>query len=306
MNSASVFAPAKLNLFLAVTGRRPDGFHELESLVTPIEFGDDLTAIRAPGEDFSLACAAPGVPLDESNLVLRAARAFRTASGWTEGVRFVLEKRIPMGAGLGGGSSDAVAALRALNRLAGEPLGEPALERLAAQLGSDCPLFLRAGPAVMRGRGELISPVAPGPAARLRGRRILLFKPGFGISTAEAYAALARGGGRGKEGGGRNLHYLESAAAEARLTGWLADPGAPVENLLFNCFEPVAFAKHLALPTLLEKLRLDFGLAPLMTGSGSACFAMLDHKPAPEAGAIAAAIREAWGPSAWVMETAIP
>ena len=300
MNSVTVASPAKLNLYLAVTGRRVDGFHNLVSLVAQVKWGDVLKVewrkakggSSEAGDGFSLECSDPGVPMDGSNLVLRAARAFRAASGWREDVSFSLEKRIPMGAGLGGGSSNAVAALRALNHLAGGPLGDGALAGLAAQLGSDCALFLHEVPVAMRGRGEIIE--ALGPVARLRGRKVLIFKPGFGIATAEAYRALARGS-----------NYLPAGEAEARLAGWLGDPNAPAAELLFNSFERVAFAKYLALPTLLDDLRRRFDLAPLMTGSGSACFAFPREGTGAFSDAVAAAIREAWGPSAFVVETEI-
>ena len=284
-------APAKLNLFLAVTGRRADGFHDLVSLVTPVEWGDTLTIEAAT--DFSLTGDDPAVPSDETNLVLRAARAFAAATGWRGGAKFFLEKRIPMGAGLGGGSSNAAAALRALNTLAGNPLAPPALAAVAAQVGSDCALFLNGGPVVMRGRGERVEPVAAEPAARLRGRRVVMFKPDFGISTPWAYARMAA----------KPETYLPESQAEEQLAEWLGDNSAAAERLLFNHLEAVAFAKHLALPTLLEELRTRFALAPRMSGSGSACFALLPESAPVPVAAITAAIRAAWGPSAWVVET---
>ncbi len=285
----SIFAPAKLNLFLAVTGRRADGFHDLVSVASRIDCGDTLRVEWAP--EFSLTCDDPAVPVDETNLVLKAARAFVAATHWQGAAKFSLEKRIPMGAGLGGGSSDAVAALRGLNRLAGEPLDGPALAAMAAQLGSDCPLFLHDGPVVMRGRGERIAALPAGAAARVRGRRVLVFKPAFGIATPWAYARLAATAPAG---------YVSATETEARLAAWTADPHAAVETLLFNSMEPPAFAKFLALPALLDQLRTDFRIAPRMSGSGSACFAILreDAVVAP----IAAAIRGAWGESAWVIE----
>ena len=288
MSRLSVFAPAKINLFLAVTGRRTDGFHDLVSVVAPLDFGD--TVHVEPEETFSLRCDAPDVPCDETNLVLKAARAFAAAvPDWRGGAAFSLEKRIPMGAGLGGGSSDAVAALRALNKLAGEPLSFAALGQLAAQLGSDCPLFLAGGPVVMRGRGERVEPLPETAARRLAGRQLLLFKPEFGISTPWAYAQLAA------EAPG---NYLPAAEAEERLAAWLREASAPAEALLFNNMERAAFAKHLGLPTLLDDLRARYGIAPRMSGSGSACFAFLNaDTPTRE---VTAHIRRSWGESAFV------
>jgi 4-diphosphocytidyl-2-C-methyl-D-erythritol kinase len=292
MNSAVLSSPAKLNLFLAVTGRRADGYHDLLSVAAPVAWGDTLRA-ELSDRGFSLACDDPAVPLDDSNLVLRAARAFRGASGWTGGAAFVLEKRIPTGAGLGGGSSNAVAALRALNLLCGSPLDAGRLAGIAAQIGSDCPLFLQDGPAVLRGRGERVARMEEGASARLSGRRVLLFKPGFGVGTAWAYGKLADA----REA----TRYTPRDSAERRLGAWVADRASPAEGLLFNGFEPVVFSKFPGIPLLLDRLRRDFGLEPRLTGSGSACFALLpDHA---EPAAAEAAIRDAWGPSALVVET---
>lgn len=293
VRAISIFAPAKLNLFLAITGRREDGFHDLVSVVARLTFGDTLRVEEGEPGRFGMTCDDPAVPCDESNLVLKAANAFAAATDWRGGANFALEKKIPMGAGLGGGSSDAVAALRALNDGvgAGQALASAALTGVAARLGSDCPLFLQEGPVVMRGRGERVSSLPVGAANRLTGRRVLVFKPAFGIATPWAYAQLAAGAPRS---------YLPAVEAEARLAAWLENPNAPAEELLFNNMEPPAFAKFVALPVLLERLGREFGLAPRMSGSGSACFAFL-----PEdlpAGPIINLIQGAWGQSAFVVE----
>ncbi|MSU23338.1 MAG: 4-(cytidine 5'-diphospho)-2-C-methyl-D-erythritol kinase [Opitutus sp.] len=305
MSPLSVLAPAKLNLFLAVTGRRADGYHDLVSVAAPLEFGDTLT--MEPAETFSLTCDDPAVPTDETNLVLIAARAWAEATGRRGGAKFVLQKRIPMGAGLGGGSSDAVAALRALNAREGRPLESAALAELAARVGSDCALFFPGGPVVMRGRGERVAPLAAPVAARLRGRRVLIFQPGFAIATPWAYAQLAA-----KAPGS----YWPARDAEARLAAWIGEAGAPAEALLFNNMEQPAFAKFIALPALLDRLLTQFGLVARMSGSGSACFALLPEPatvaagsrrpaagPAVPVAAITQEIRAAWGPAAFVVET---
>jgi 4-diphosphocytidyl-2-C-methyl-D-erythritol kinase len=294
VNTVTEFSPAKLNLFLAITGRRPDGYHDLVSVAAPLDFGDTLEARseeRGPGSQFSLECDEPEVPTDGTNLVLKAAQAFAVATDWERGVQFKLTKRIPVGAGLGGGSSNAVAALRALNKLSGGALAETKLAEIAASLGADCALFLKNAPVIMRGRGEVIGPLPA--AARVRGRRVLLFKPGFGIGTAWAYARLA------KEA---PAHYRAAAEAEAHLAAWLGG-AAPVEALLANNMEGVVFAKYVALPVLLAKLQREFGVTARMSGSGSACFALLrdDFVTAP----LVARIRECWGPTAFVREARI-
>jgi 4-diphosphocytidyl-2-C-methyl-D-erythritol kinase len=299
VSAHSFFSPAKINLFLAITGRRADGFHELVSVVAPVEFGDTLRVQETgdggqeTGEQFTLECDNPAVPVDGTNLVLRAVSAFAEETGWRGGAKFFLEKRIPVGAGLGGGSSNAVAALRALNQLAGGPLDAARQAEIAAGLGSDCPLFLHDGPVVMRGRGERVEALPADAMARLRGRRVLIFKPGFGISTAWAYARMAVDAPR---------HYLPAAEVEARLAAWITGE-ASAEELLCNGMEGVAFEKFLALPVLLEALREEFGLVARMSGSGSACLALLG--PAAPVAAITARIREFWGEAVFVTETKI-
>ena len=181
--------------------------------------------------------------------------------------------------------------MRALNRLAGGVLSAAELSEVAAEVGSDCALFLRGGPVVMRGRGERVEAVAERAAARIRGRRVLVFKPAFGISTAWAYGRMAAEAPRS---------YLPAELAEARLAAWMGDEAAGAEDLLFNNMEAVAFAKFPALPVLLERLRDEFRVSPRMSGSGSACFALLREGVSVEA--MTARIREAWGVSAFVQQ----
>lgn len=267
------------------------------SVVVRVELGDRVkceVGTQNAAARWELGCDAAEVPVDGTNLIMKAAEVFARRTGWRGGAKFFLEKRVPMGAGLGGGSSDGVAALQALRRLSGMDVSEAAMDEMAAELGSDCPLFLRDGPVVMRGRGERVELLAETAARRLRGRRVLIFKPAFGIATAWAYGRMAA---KAPES------YLPAEEAEARLAAWASDASAPVEALLFNNMETVAFAKFLALPTLLEQLREEFGVAPRMSGSGSACFAFLPEEM--ESGKIAGAIREAWGESAFVAETRV-
>lgn len=293
MTSVVVFSPAKLNLLLAITGRRADGFHDLVSVVAPVKFGDTLRAEATTDGRFTLVCDDPAVPCDETNLVLRAATLFKVAAGGALGARFILDKRIPLGAGLGGGSSNAVAALQALNQLVPEPLGRETLLELAIKLGSDCPLFLHGAPVVMRGRGERIEPLAAQAGARLSGRRVLIFKPSFGIATAWAYGQMAANAPES---------YLPPIEAEAFLSRWLTS-AEPVEKLLFNNMERPAFAKFIALPTLLERLRAEFGLAVAMSGSGSACYAVLREDTPLHA--VKACILKAWGEHTFIVDTEI-
>lgn len=310
-------APAKLNLMLAVTGTRADGFHEIVSLVAPVPAlcdelemeicagapADSLECISAEKaaefsgtEKFAGTDFARGVPVDASNLVLRAAAAFREIFPAFPHVRFLLKKRIPHGAGLGGGSSDAVAALLLAAEAAGtlfgaraaEICGGNALHALAASLGSDCPLFLAGTPLVMRGRGEITEKLAPAEIAALADKKFLIFKPAFSVSTAEAYGAMKRAAPR---------FYTPRAEAERRLAAWRADPaGTPIP--FFNDMEAPVFRKFVALPAVFRVLRERFGICAHMSGSGSACFAEI--LPQTDVPAVAACIRECLGDSAFV------
>lgn len=292
MNSLTLDSPAKINLMLSVHGPRGDGFHALTSLVVALQFGDRLSVTRNAGSCDALRCTDAAVPTGEANLILRASRAFRAATGMSHSFDFYLEKRIPMGAGLGGGSSNAAVALRAMNELSGSPLKQEELLRIAADLGSDCPFFINPVPSRMRGRGEWIEPLPGAVAANLRGRRVLLFRPEFGIETAWAYRHLMAAGPSA---------YEAEAVAQARLEAF--EQSGQLKELLANSFESIVGEKYLAIPCLLEALRAS-GHASLMSGSGSCCFAL------PEDGAEARAIRgicqSAWGGGIFFIETSIP
>lgn len=282
-------AQAKLNLSLAITGRREDGFHELVSLVAPIALADTLTL--DVGRPLGLTCDDPSLPVDGTNLVLKAASAYARRRPSAPTGHFHLSKRVPHGAGLGGGSADAAAALRLLDRASGEPLGPEALEALAAEIGSDCTFFVRGQAAVMRGRGERLAILPPTARAALAGRKVVIAKPPFGVPTPEAYGLLAKAG-----------KYRPSAQAEAELAAWVARPSADPTDLGNDLAAPV-FAKYLALPAGLASFGRVTGLNWHLTGSGSACFAWADDG-FDQAG-LRADVGRAWGAGAWVTETVI-
>lgn len=298
VSTVSLTSPAKINLFLAVTGRRADGFHDLLSLAVPVEFGDELHVELTASPGIVLECDDPTLATDESNLVVRAALAFRREVPFDGGARFVLQKRIPQGAGLGGGSSNGASALLALNRLTGMPLTPGKLSLLAGEIGSDCALFLDGGAVVMRGRGERVEPLAERVRMRLNGRRVWIIKPSFGVSTPWAYRMLAAEAPR---------LYLPAAEAEQRLATWVNAPSTPISCLLYNSFEAVVFRKFVGLPLLLKRLADSFGLVTAMSGSGSACFAFSsDSSDEPRRTAdIVRVVQEAWGRGALVVETRV-
>lgn len=179
-------APAKVNRELRLGGRRPDGYQEIRSRVVSISLADSVTVERGAGF-LELACEGLAVPTDDSNLVVRAARVLAERLGRPPDARIRLEKRIPVGAGLGGGSSDAARTLGLLVRLWESPLAPEELATIAALLGSDVPFFLTGGEADVEGRGERVTPLPDSPPEDL-----LLLVPPFAISTADAYAAHRR------------------------------------------------------------------------------------------------------------------
>ncbi len=276
---------------LSVHGRRADGFHTLTSLVVALKFGDTLT-IRMGGSRDVLRCSDPAVPLGPENLVLKAAAVFRSRLGRAEYFEFDLDKRIPMGAGLGGGSGNAAVALRGMNQLLGEPFNNAVLCELAAELGSDCPFFIEGQPARVSGRGEVIEPVAAEVAERLRGSRLVLFRPDFGVETAGAYGRLAAGAPGS---------YEREAAAVDRLDH-LIESGK-LGAVLFNSLEASVGSQYLAISTLLAQLRAA-GVECLMSGSGSCCFALLE-KDATDVDQIKGIVRDAWGEAVFWVETSI-
>ena len=183
-------SPCKVNFILNILGKRPDGYHELETLLYPVPLRDFLTfEPSAPGVE--LTCSDPHLPVDGRNLVYRAAKTFFQAWPSRTGARIHLEKRIPLAAGLGGGSANAAVTLLGLNQhLPASPWRWSGCA-LAVELGSDVPFFLQSNPALATGRGEIIEPLEP--FASLQGFHMILIHPGFGISTPWAYEQLAAG-----------------------------------------------------------------------------------------------------------------
>ncbi len=237
---AAAEAPAKINLALRVLGRRPDGYHELASVMARLSLSDSLELeIGGRGEDELRSRSEFTLPPDfdsPSNLILRAVAAFRRQLGWPDAaVRVKLYKRIPLGGGLGGGSADAAAALAILNRLAPRPLQGEALAQMALSLGADLPFFLQPRPlALARGVGELLSH-APPAFEPWAGRRLILLNPGVSLSTAEVFRNLALTKGAAKN----NLEpILELAAGfndllapAARLSKEVAQAARLLESL---------------------------------------------------------------------------
>lgn len=278
-------APCKINLLLNVLGRRSDGFHELETVLLPLPLADRLTFELAEGP-ITLSCDHPELPVDASNLVHRAATEFCARARVTCGVRIHLEKRVPLAAGLGGGSSNAACTLLALNQLFGLPLAESTLHALAAALGSDVPFFLSEGPALGTGRGEQITALRPFEV--LRGGHLLLIHPGFGVSTPWAYQHLSRHPAARDGQPGRALALIETLHR-----GDLASAA----RQFYNALEAPVFEKHPWLALVREFLEAQGALAARMSGSGSTTFALLERRDAAER--LRAEVQARFGTNLW-------
>jgi 4-diphosphocytidyl-2-C-methyl-D-erythritol kinase len=247
-------APAKLNLFLHITGRRPDGYHLLQSAFMLVDWHDTLHFELRPGGLISREDL--GAPLPADDLCLRAARALQQATGHAGGAHIVVDKQLPAQAGMGGGSSDAASCLLALNRLWGTCLSLPALEKIGLALGADVPFFLRGRNAWVEGIGERITPLDLPPA------RFAVLKPPQGLETRLIFGDPA----------------LKRDTAPAIISGFAANPFGFGTNDL----QPVAQRLCPGVTQALERLEAQ-GLKARMTGSGSAVFAPLPQGQEPAA-----------------------
>jgi 4-diphosphocytidyl-2-C-methyl-D-erythritol kinase len=251
MNSFTLQAPAKLNLSLRILGKRDDGFHEIDTLMVKIpSLTDEIEFQEA--EKFSFVCDDSSVPSDERNLVVKAVRAYESAAKVECKWAISLKKRIPHGAGLGGGSSDAAATLLGMNRIYDSKLSEESLGTLAASLGSDVSFFLMDGPARCVGRGEKILPAPP-----ISPLRVLLFKPCFEVATPDAY---------------------QRWESSLEIPGISYAPQNFAGITLINDLERAVFGKHRFLAELKHWLLARGKItAALMSGSGSTVFAVLEE-----------------------------
>lgn len=277
-DAVRVFAPAKINLNLHVIGQRADGFHALQSLVAFADAGDVLTV--AADDALSLGIEGPfaqGLAGEADNLVLRAAKALAAAIGRQPGARFVLTKNLPVASGIGGGSADAAAALRALAAL-WRIAPDGRLEELAASLGSDVPVCVESAAAWMEGRGERVTHLADLPTTH-----IVLVNPGVGVATAAVFRGLAS-----KNNPPAPPLPARFATLDA-LLGWLA--------LTRNDLETPARAMAPIIGTVLEALSAQGARLARMSGSGATCFAIFASGEAAQTAAAAIARAE---PGWWV------
>jgi 4-diphosphocytidyl-2-C-methyl-D-erythritol kinase len=249
-----VLAPAKINLSLRVLGLRSDGFHEIETFIAPISLCDEIKIEQRSGkQQIAFRCDDPSVPKGEDNIVVRAANVFFEQTKVSSGVSIMLKKRIPHGAGLGGGSSDAASTLLALNELFETNLPREALAKMAEIIGSDVPFFIFQSAAVCKGRGELVRPTS------LREQlSLLLLKPNFSVPTPWAYFRWLNS---------REIPGVPYGAQQFTQQSF-------VNDLERSVFEKFAFLAQLKMWLLKQP---EVGVA-LMSGSGSTVFAVLRSK----------------------------
>ena len=278
-------SPCKVNLLLNILGRRPDGFHELETLMHPVPLYDELSFARGP-QRIQLTCNDASLPTDSRNLVYRAAELFLEKAQLREGVQLHLEKRVPLAAGLGGGSANAAVTLVGLNELFANPLSQEQLVPLAATLGSDVPFFLQDKPALATGRGEKISSLEFFPV--LAGTALVLVHPGFGIASAWAYQQLQRfpAAVNGQPGRAARLARLLRAGD--------LDAGG---REFYNSLEAPALEKYPLLWLFQEFFREHGAVATLMSGSGSTTFALTRNPSA--AHELLEEFKAHFGPTHW-------
>ena len=271
MSAMQVLAPAKINLSLKILGRRGDGFHEIETLIAPISLADKID-IEKQSRWIDFSCDDPTVPSGDENLVVRVAKAFFEKTRISSGVRIKLHKKIPHGAGLGGGSSDAAATLPALSQLFETKLSREELAKLGSTIGSDVSFFLFESVAVCKGRGEIVNPTTV-----KKKLSILLLKPAFSVSSAWAYS-----------------RWQDSR----EIPGILYQPQNFDGQSLLNDLERPVFEKFVFLAHLKTSLlkQAEVGAA-LMSGSGSTVFAVMrDHA---DIDLVAKRAREELDPEIW-------
>ena len=278
-------SPCKVNLILNILGQRADGFHELETVMQPVNRCDEMSFARA-GTGVQLTCSHPELPVDAKNLVHRAATAFLAAVKISDGVKIHLQKNLPLAGGIGGGSANAAVTFAALNELFGAPLPLEKLHALAAALGSDVPFFLYDQPALATGRGENVRPLEKFSA--LRGKAFFLVHPGFGISTPWSYQNLARFP-QDQNGTPGRAQKLISLLQDGDLKAAAGE--------VYNSLEAPAFDKFPVLQLYREFLRENGALVALMSGSGSTTFAIAENLSAAEN--LAEKFKSQFGANGW-------
>jgi 4-diphosphocytidyl-2-C-methyl-D-erythritol kinase len=277
LNSLSLKAPAKINFYLQITGNRADGYHDLVMIMQSVDLGDRVDLRKISGETIEVHCHHPQVPQDRTNLAYRAAHLMQQKFPEVGGIRIVIDKQIPIAAGLAGGSTDAAAVLVGIDRMWQLGLTQPELRDLAAQLGSDIPFCISGGTALATGRGEVITPIAD-----IANLAVVICKPrDISISTAWAYqtfrsAGLLTQGDRLNHDRSSEMLAVIEAAKDQHGTE-LANCSVRIGQLLYNDLERVVLPAHPPIAKLKQHLQAQSPLGVLMSGSGATVFAIAQN-----------------------------
>lgn len=257
MHSIIVKAKAKINLTLDVIGKREDGYHELEMVMQSVNLQDTLSIKKIKAPVIRLDCNYSWLPTDERNIVYRAVKLYLETIGSTQGIAVHINKKIPVGAGLGGGSADAAATLVGLNRLFGMQLGKKKLMEMGLSLGADVPFCILRGTALAKGVGEKLTPV-PG----IHNAPILIVKPPFSVSTAKVYKNLELDKINHRPDTGKMLEALRNKDLEQ------------VAMQMVNVLETVTIPMHPEIQAIKDEMMAQGAINALMSGSGCAVFAV--------------------------------
>lgn len=258
--TVTLLAPAKINLFLQVFGRRPDNYHDIHSLMQAVDLYDSIT-VSATSSGISLACDDAGLPTDSANLAWKAAKLIFDKTGLKGGANIDLTKRIPIGAGLGGGSSDAATVMKAVNQLYDLRIPPGQLAAWSAELGSDIPFFFSTGTALVSGRGEIVE-----SADLFTGYFVLLIIPDFAVSTKDAYQGLRL--------------FLTNISIKGDIDTKAS--GADFFKTLYrigNDFQAMVVNSHTEMETCMEVLRRGGAGYVALSGSGSAFYGLFEQQP---------------------------
>ncbi|MCH9006591.1 4-(cytidine 5'-diphospho)-2-C-methyl-D-erythritol kinase [candidate division KSB1 bacterium] len=264
MNAIQLPSYAKINLGLLIKGKRADGFHEIETILQQISLCDNIKLTLTESSRISLQCSDGALPRDASNLCVQAARLLKDRTGYEQGVDIALEKNIPVGAGLGGGSSNAAVVLLGLNKMLNLKLSAQQLEEMAATLGSDIPFFIRGGTCLATGRGEILQQVS----LDLSSKTVLIVFPGIPISTKRAYENLDLT---------KRKKYLTLSSFEEKKFN-----DVEFFKVIRNDFEESVFPSFPALGHIKRQMNEHHAAFVGLSGSGSALFALFGKRRAAE------------------------
>lgn len=248
-----LLSPAKINLFLHIIGKRGDGYHDLVTLMCCVGLYDSIS-LDFKAKEISVACNHPLVPQDHTNLAYRAAKLFLDHINTKAGVGITIEKQIPIGAGLGGGSSNAATVLLGVNRFYGDPLSREALIRLGVAIGADVPFFIDQKPAIATGVGEILEPFSG-----LEPYTVVVVYPGFSVSTAEMF---------------KNINLRLTKGIEKTKISIFKNKGFDIQRHLCNDFEEMAAEKYPEIAAIKNVLLKHGAIGALMSGSGSAVYGL--------------------------------